>query len=34
MLTGVVYAQITNNDAGENFANRSVCRISIESWFL
>lgn len=34
MLVGVVYAQITNNAAGGNFANRLIWGISIESWFL
>jgi hypothetical protein len=31
---GVVYAQITNNDTGGNFANRLIRGVSTESWFL
>ncbi|GEM_PF-2896340 len=34
MLAGVVYAQITNNAAGGNFANRLIRGVSIDSWFL
>jgi hypothetical protein len=34
MLVGIVYAQITNNAAGGNFANRLIRGVSIESCFL